>query len=116
MPKGADAQIRAAIDAWAKSWASKDVAGYLAAYAPGFETPGGISRASWETQRTERINAPANISVVAKISKIAISGNEATVVFRQTYKSDKITSNNTKKMRLAKSGDRWLILSERAGG
>ena len=113
---GADAQIRATIAAWAKAWASKDTAGYLGAYASDFETPGGIPRAAWETQRSERINAPKNISVSAKISKVTITGNEATVVFRQSYKSDKITSNNNKTMRLVKSGDKWLIRTERAGG
>ena len=113
---GADAQIRATIAAWAKAWASKDTAGYLGAYASDFETPGGIPRTAWETQRSERINAPKNISVSAKISKVTITGNEATVVFRQSYKSDKITSNNNKTMRLVKSGDKWLIRTERAGG
>ena len=112
----ADAQIRSTIAAWAKAWAGKDIVGYLGAYASDFETPGAIPRATWETQRTERINAPKKISVSAKISKITITGNEATVVFRQSYKSDKITSNNTKTMRLAKSGDKWLIRTERAGG
>ena len=112
---GADAQIRATIAAWAKAWASKDTAGYLGAYAPDFETPRGMLRATWESQRSERIKAPKSISISANISKVTITGNEATVVFRQSYKSDKITSNNTKTMRLVKSGDKWLIRTERAG-
>ncbi len=116
VPANADAQVRAVIAAWAKAWADKNVAAYLAVYAPDFETPGGIPRASWEAQRIERINAPKSISVTAKISKVTISGNEATAVFRQTYRSDKTTSNNTKTMRLIKSGDNWLIRTERAGG
>ncbi len=115
-PANADTQIRATIAAWAKAWASKDVAGYLAAYAPEFETPGGIPRATWESQRAERISAPKNISVATTISKLTVDGNEATVVFRQSYKSDKIISNNTKTMRLIKSGDSWLIRNEHAGG
>ena len=112
----ADEQLRATIASWAKAWASKDVAGYLAAYSPDFETPGGMPRAAWEAQRTERINAAKSISVSAKISKVTIAGNEATVVFRQAYKSDKINSNNTKTMRLGKTADKWLIRAERAGG
>ncbi len=113
---GADAQVRATVAAWAKAWAGKDVPAYLAAYAPDFETPAGLTRAAWEAQRTERINAAKSISVGAKISKVTIDGNEATVVFRQAYKSDKIVSNNTKTMRMIKSGENWLIRSERAGG
>ena len=112
---GADEQLRAAITSWAKAWASKDVTGYLAAYSPDFETPGGMPR-EWEAQRTDRINAAKSISVSAKISKVTISGNEATVVFRQAYKSDKINSNNPKTMRMEKTADKWLIRAERAGG
>ena len=112
----ADSQLRATLASWAKAWASKDVPAYLAIYSPNFETPGGVPRAAWEAQRTERINAAKSISVSVKISKVTIAGNEATVVFRQLYKSEKINSSNTKTMRLEKSGDRWLIRVERAGG
>jgi hypothetical protein len=47
---------------------------------------------------------------------VSVSGNEATAVFRQTYRSDTINSNNTKTLRLVRAGDKWLIRSERAGG
>ena len=112
----ADEQLRATIASWAKAWASKDVADYLAAYSPDFETPGAMPRAAWEAQRTDRINSAKSISVSAKISKVTIAGNKATVVFRQAYKSDKINSNNTKTMRLEKTADKWLIRTERVGG
>ena len=45
-----------------------------------------------------------------------VLGNEAKVTFRQSYKSDTLTSNNTKTLTLGKSGDRWLIKQERTGG
>jgi hypothetical protein len=37
-------------------------------------------------------------------------------VFRQSYSSDSMKSSNTKTLKLVKSGDRWLIKQERAGG
>ena len=110
-----ESQATAAVQAWAKAWAAKDVAGYLAAYAADFETPDGLTRAAWEAQRKERIERPKSISVDVKISKVTVKGDEATVVFRQSYRSDSVKSNNTKTLKLVKSGDKWLIRAERAG-
>ena len=112
----ANAQVTNTVNAWAKAWAAKDVAGYLSFYAPNFETPNGVARGGWEVQRRERIEAPASISVSVKMTKVTTTGNEAVAVFRQTYRSDKVSSSNTKTLKLVKSGDRWLIRSERAGG
>ncbi|QJR14691.1 L,D-transpeptidase Cds6 family protein [Usitatibacter palustris] len=111
-----NAQVAAAVTAWAKAWSSKDVAGYLAAYAPDFETPNGEARAAWEKTRTERIEAPKSIEVGVTMKSIKVSGNEATAVFRQAYRSDAMKSNNTKTLKLVKVGDKWLIKQERTGG
>ena len=110
------AAVAAAIDRWARAWAGKDVKGYLAAYAPEFEVPGGISRAEWEKQRTERIEGPKSIEVEAKVQSIKVKGNEAVATIRQGYKSDRVKSNSTKTLKLVKTGDRWLIKQERVGG
>ncbi len=110
-----ESQVAAAIQAWANAWSAKDVAGYLASYATNFETPDGLSRAAWEAQRKERIERPKSIAVDVKVSKVTVKGDEATIVFRQSYHSDTVKSNNTKTMKLVKSGDKWLIRAERAG-
>lgn len=112
----AEAQISASIRDWAAAWSRKDVASYLSFYAPDFDTPDNLSRTAWEQARTQRIQAPSFIKVDVQISKITIAGNEATAVFRQTYKSDKLASDNSKTLKLVKSGDRWMIRSERSGG
>src|SRR5262249_40445050 len=114
-PAGADpkAQVNAAIEGWARAWSGKDVAGYLAYYAPEFEVPGGETRASWEKQRTERIERPKSIEVTVKVLSSKIENNEATVTFRQSYRSDTLRSNNTKTLKMVRSGDRWLIKQER---
>ncbi len=116
-PSGANAesQVSAAVHAWANAWAAKDVAGYLASYAADFEVPDGLTRATWEAQRKERIERPKSISVEVKISKVSVKGNEATAVFRQAYRSDAVKSNNTKTLKMVKSGEKWLIRAERAG-
>jgi tetratricopeptide (TPR) repeat protein len=115
-PSGDDkAAVVAAIEDWAKAWSSKDVKGYLAHYAPDFEVPKG-SRKAWERERAERIERPKSIEVGVNVKSVKVSGNEATAVVRQSYKSDITKTNSTKTLRLVKAGDRWLIRQERVGG
>ncbi|HUP29536.1 MAG TPA: tetratricopeptide repeat protein [Usitatibacter sp.] len=113
---GDEAQVTAAIENWARAWSSKDVKGYLASYAGDFEVPNGEKRAAWEKQRAERITKPKTIEVGVKVQSVQVSGNEATAVIRQAYRSDALKSNTTKTLKLVKAGDRWLIRQERAGG
>jgi tetratricopeptide (TPR) repeat protein len=113
---GDEAQVTAAIEGWARAWSAKDVKGYLAAYAPDFEVPGGEKRAAWEKQRAERIEKPKSIEVGVKVQSVQVQGNEATAVIRQAYRSDALKSNSTKTLKLVKAGDRWLIKQERVGG
>ena len=110
------AQITAALEGWARAWSSKDVKGYIGAYAPDFEVPDGLARGAWEKQRAERIQRPKSIEVGVKVQSVKIDGNVATATVRQSYKSDTLKTNSTKTMRLVKSGDRWLIKQERVGG
>ena len=112
----AKAQVASTVEGWAKAWSSKDVKGYLAYYAPDFEVPKGENRAAWEKQRSERISHPKSISVDAKILRESVSGNEATVTIRQSYRSDTLKSNTTKTLKLVKHGGRWQIKQERTGG
>lgn len=112
----ASEDAKATVLAWAKAWAAKDTTAYLGFYAPQFETPKGMTRAAWETQRKERIEPKKTITVDVTINKTAIQGNVATVVFRQLYRADAVKSDNTKTLQLVKTGDRWLITAERSGG
>jgi tetratricopeptide (TPR) repeat protein len=115
---GADEKgaVTAAIEAWARAWSGKDVKSYLAAYSPDFETPGGQPRAAWEKQRTERIERPKSIEVLVKIQSIAVEGDSAVAVLRQSYRSDTLKANSTKTLTFAKAGGKWLIKQERVGG
>jgi hypothetical protein len=113
---GARAQVVSMVEGWARAWSDKDVKGYLGYYAPDFEVPGGASRAAWEKERGERNERPKSIQVDVKVTDVKVSDNEATVTFRQSYKSDTLKSHNTKTLKLERSGDKWLIRQERAGG
>jgi tetratricopeptide (TPR) repeat protein len=110
-----DKDIEQAVRTWASAWSSKDMNGYLGAYAKNFETPKNQARSAWEEERRARIVGKSRISV--KISEIIAktNGNTATVKFRQEYSADALQSNSRKTLELTKVGDRWLIAKETSG-
>jgi tetratricopeptide (TPR) repeat protein len=115
--KPANAELLDTVNGWAKAWSSKNVEAYLAYYARDFKTPGGETRADWEKARRARINAPKSITVVIEGPKVSIAGEgQASVTFRQGYRSDVVKSTTTTKtLVLAKSDGRWRIQQERVG-
>jgi tetratricopeptide (TPR) repeat protein len=114
---GVPGEVLKSVEAWAAAWAKKDVDGYLAYYARDFKAPNGDSRKDWAQGRRERILAPKSISVGVESPRITMTGdNQASVTFRQKYRSDLRTISSTKTLVLVKSNDgRWLIQQERVG-
>jgi len=110
------AEIVDTVEAWARAWSSKDVAAYLAFYAAGFQTPGGVPRADWENSRRQRISAPKSIEITVDAPSVSVLSDElVNVTFRQGYRSDIVTSNpTTKTLVLVRTDGRWLIQSESA--
>lgn len=109
-----NAQITASIGRWARAWAGKDLEGYFASYAPGYQPRAGADHESWKRQRRERILGPRRISV--EISNLAIrdnDGDSANVVFQQAYRSNLLSSTVIKRMSLQNTGDGWKITRER---
>jgi tetratricopeptide (TPR) repeat protein len=109
---GGDEVVKA-LNAWAAAWSTKDASGYLSFYAKDFKTPKGEERGAWETARRERIAAPKSISVIVEAPKVALNGDQATVTFRQNYRSDLVKSSGTKTLVMVKSSGRWQIQQER---
>lgn len=111
-----DAVLKA-VDSWAKAWASNDVDGYLARYAPGFKTPDGEPRKAWESERRSRIAKPRKIEVRVEAPKVTFNeANRATVTFRQHYRSNTFKATASKTLVLIRSGNQWLIQEEIVGG
>src|ERR1700704_150525 len=105
-----NAELLKAVKGWAEAWSKKDANAYLSYYAGDFKTPGGEARPAWEKARRERIAAPKSIEVKVDSPKVTLRGsNEASVTFRQDYRSDKLTSSNTKTLELVKADGRWQI-------
>ena len=110
-PAPADTNIEAAITRWAQAWSSRNVDAYLAAYASDF-TAEGLSRSKWEAQRRARITAPKSIDVKISDLKIDQQGDTASATFRQTYRSDRLSSTVTKTLKLALQNGAWRIVGE----
>jgi tetratricopeptide (TPR) repeat protein len=107
----------AAVDAWVSAWANKDVAGYLAAYAPEFVPPDGLTRAAWEAQRAERIRAPKRIAITIEQRHLALepAGDRARMTFVQRYRSDRFNGDSYKTLTLVRRDGVWRIAAERTG-
>ncbi len=111
-----NAEVLKAVKGWAEAWSKKDANAYFSYYAGDFKTPGSEARPAWEKTRRERIAAPKSIEVEVDSPKVTLRGNnEASVTFRQNYRSDKLTSSNTKTLELVKADGRWQIREEKAG-
>ncbi|GLS04361.1 hypothetical protein GCM10007860_15080 [Chitiniphilus shinanonensis] len=103
-----------AVEAWAKAWSRRDFDAYLAAYSRKFDAPGGQRFADWAEQRRPRVVGPKYIEVKISGVQVDFQGDDVAVVkFRQSYKSDRLSSTTGKTLVLEKSGGRWLIREER---
>jgi tetratricopeptide (TPR) repeat protein len=102
-----------AVDAWSKAWSRRDVASYLAFYAPDFSRPMGQSRAQWEASRRARLERSKHVSLEVIEPKVTFSsGDRAIVTFQQNYTADSYESTGRKTLHLVRHGDRWLIQQE----
>ncbi len=110
-----EADVNKVLLSWANAWSRKDVKAYLAHYASDFQPPNGLSRKAWEAERAQRIDKPGKLQVKVDDVKITLSGDKATVRFRQNYESATLKSSAGKTMVFVKSGSRWLIQQERIG-
>jgi len=111
-----NADILKAVSSWAEAWSKKDADAYLSHYAKDFKTPGGEARASWEKSRRARISAPKTIEVGIASPRVTVQGAaQASVNFRQNYRSDVLKASSIKTLVLVKSESRWLIREEKSG-
>jgi len=112
----ATTEVMQAVNGWAQAWSKQDVDGYLGYYAKDFQTPGGEARDAWEKTRRTRISGAKSIEVGIDSPKVTMhSPEQASVSFRQTYRSDKLNTKSRKTLELVKLDGRWLIREEKAG-
>ena len=111
----AESDVESAVAAWAKAWSSKNMSGYLGAYAGNFTPPGGQSRSEWEADRKARIMPRNRIDVDISELSVSVNGDRASAKFRQAYSSDSLSVTSRKTLDLVRSGNRWLIVRESTG-
>jgi ketosteroid isomerase-like protein len=104
------------VQGWAKAWSDNDVSAYLAHYASDFQTPKGVSRGDWESQRKARLAKPRKIKVDIESPKVTFNESGRVIVtFRQHYRSDALKVTSGKTLVMVKAGEKWLIQQERVG-
>ena len=110
-----DADVEAAVKAWAKAWSARNMNSYLGAYTADFTPGDGQSHQNWEAERKARIAPRSRIEVVVSDLSVTVNGNRATAKFQQEYSSDNFNASGRKSLDLVKSGGRWLIVREVSG-
>ena len=114
--QGSDQAVLQAVLAWADAWSQKKVETYFAFYAQDFKTPKGEGRSEWEAARRERINGAKKIEVAVGSPKVVLKDeNNATVTFRQLYRSDTFKLNSRKTLVMVQTDGRWVIQQELSG-
>lgn len=113
----ASTEVLKSVNGWAQAWSKRDVEQYLSYYAKDFQPPNGESRAAWEKSRRGRINGAKLINVAVGSPKVTMDGaNQATVKFRQAYRSDSFKATGAKTLVMVKGADgRWQIHQEKSG-
>ena len=104
-----------AVESWARAWSAQDVPAYLAHYALDFNPPGSQTRKAWIEERQARIAGKGRIKVSIDAPQVSTEGNTATVRFRQSYISDRLSASSRKTLELERQRGKWLIKQERTG-
>jgi adhesin transport system outer membrane protein len=106
-------EVRQALQNWRAAWARRDVDAYLQFYSPNFVAPTGTDREAWKERRKTALSRATDITVeIADLTVTLNDATQATMVFKQTYRSANYRDIVTKTLQWTKLGDRWLIVRE----
>ncbi len=104
------------VTTWAKVWAARDIAAYLACYGESFQPAGGEDLAAWEAQRRARVGKAKAIEVAVEGLRVeALDESHAKAQFTQRYRSDNYRDVVSKTLMLEKTAQGWRIVREEAG-
>jgi outer membrane protein assembly factor BamE len=107
-----ETEVVAMLEDWRSAWAEKNVAKYVAFYAPEYKGEY-TNRSTWEAQRRQRLAAAKNIRIDMTDARVLITAPEkARVSMQQRYRSDGFEESGAKSLYLVKRGGRWLIENE----
>ncbi len=99
--------------AWTRAWAEKDVAAYIASYAPGFRPLSGMSHDAWEKERRARLSRPGPIEIeLSNLEIELLAGDRARARFEQVYASPTYRDRVRKALDLISRAEGWKIVRE----
>lgn len=104
--------INEAVDAWKKAWETKDMQGYVAAYAANFHSEDTKSHSQWVKLRRARILNKDSITISIERPVIRFDGETAVASFRQVYSGGKVRSDGMKTLTFQKKSGKWKITNE----
>jgi len=102
---------RAAVYAWAESWAKKNIQEYMAYYSPNFRS-GKLNYRQWREKKAVVFQRPGAISIKISDLWVFVEGSSATASFIQKYQDSKHADIGEKVLKFVQVGDRWQIISE----
>jgi len=112
-PAGPEKGALHALEDWRDAWESKDIARYLAAYAPDFRGTS-PSREAWARQREARILKPDELAIqISDVRVQPVAHGKVQLHFRQRYQSTGYRADSLKSLHMVLDKGRWLIAEER---
>ncbi|MDP2808947.1 MAG: TolC family outer membrane protein [Rhodocyclaceae bacterium] len=111
----AEAGVALALKAWVMAWSSRNLQGYLDAYAQNFVPADGQSRDAWAGKRKRVVSSAGDIRLdIADLKIAARDASHAVATFRQTYRAAGYADVVLKTLEWEKLDGRWLIVRESA--
>lgn len=103
-----------ALEGWRHAWESKDLAGYLAAYAANYRG-NSPSREAWVKQRETLISKRSALDIRISNARVEpVADNRVRVHFRQKYQAGGYRADTLKSLLMVLDQGKWLIQEERA--
>lgn len=111
-PDARKQDVIATTDRWARAWASRSYAEYIALYSSKFKPADGISVETWARRKKALMEKASFIQIDLQVRLVRFTGDIATVNMVQRYKSDQFTDSTKKILVLVEEDDGWRILRE----
>jgi hypothetical protein len=109
------AELTGLIEAWAAAWSGQRPDDYLSFYSSSFTPNDGMGLAEWQSLRRSRLEAPDYVRVSVALLDYEFDGDQARVVFNQSYESNTFSDLVTKTLALIREDGTWKIVRETVG-
>jgi len=111
------AEIHARLEAWRTDWSRRDGTAYLSHYSPNFVPADGRSYENWAASRRKNLESRKDIQVALnEVQVTLLDETKATAQFVQDYAAGSYReTGQPKTLKLARQGDKWLIIGEWQG-